>query len=161
MPLIRDQDSLNVNAHDLIATARGLTESGPRRATQANLRRAVSTAYYAVLHSPARTAADLLIGRNRNAAWYQVYRALEHGSAKNACRNKQVIQGFPPAIRDFADTFVALQDARHEADYAFEGWYYDVDTLAAIDRAENAIGQLEQTDIQHRRGFVVHVLFKR
>ena len=161
MPLIRDQDSLNLNAHDLIATARGLTESRPRRPTQANLRRAVSTAYYAVFHSLARTAADLLIGRNRNAAWYQVYRALEHGNAKNACRNKRILQGFPPAIQDFADTFVALQDARHEADYAFEGWYNYVDTLAAIDRAENAIGQLGQTDIQHRRGFVVHVLFKR
>ena len=152
---------MSVPPHNLISMVRGLTEPGSRRSTQANLRRAISTAYYAVFYSLTRTAADLLIVRNRSTAWYQVYRALEHGNAKNACRNKQILQGFPPAIQDFADTFVALQDARHEADYAFGGWYDDVDTLAAIDRAENAIGQLEQTDIQHRRGFVVHVLFKR
>jgi len=40
------------------------------------------TVYYAVPHSPARAAADLLIGRNRSAARYRAYRALEHGSAR-------------------------------------------------------------------------------
>ena len=40
------------------------------------------TAYYAVPHSLARAAADLLIGRNRSAVWYRAYRALEHGSAR-------------------------------------------------------------------------------
>ncbi len=67
---------------------RSLTELDPRRPTQANLRRAVSTAYYAVFHSLAQTAADMLIGRKRTSDWHQVYRALEHGNAKNACLNK-------------------------------------------------------------------------
>ena len=40
------------------------------------------TAYYAVSHWLARAAADLLISRNRSAAWYRAYRALEHGSAR-------------------------------------------------------------------------------
>ena len=73
---------------DLIATARGLAEGDPRRPSQANLRRAVSTAYYAMFHCLAGTAADLLIGGSRSEAWHQVYRALEHGSAKGACRNR-------------------------------------------------------------------------
>ena len=73
-----------MKAHDLIATARSLTGLDPRKPTQANLRRAVSTAYYAVFHLLARTAADLLIGRTHNSAWHLAYRALEHGNAKNA-----------------------------------------------------------------------------
>ena len=52
-----------MKARDLITTARSLTELDPRQPTQANLRRAVSTAYYAVFHLLAHTAADLLIGR--------------------------------------------------------------------------------------------------
>ena len=146
----------------MIETARGLTGLDPRRPTQANLRRAVSTAYYAVFHSLARTAADMLIGRKRGDAWHQVYRALEHGRAHSACLNKHAMRGFSSAIHDFADTFVALQAARHRADYALEGRnYHRLDALAAIDRAENAIGLLEQAKIQDRRGFATHVLFKR
>ena len=80
---------------DLIETARGLTELSPRRPTQANLRRAVSTAYYAVFHSLTGAIADLLMGKARNEAWHQVYRALEYASARNACRNKSVVRRFP------------------------------------------------------------------
>ena len=39
-----------VNSHDLIETARRLTESGAAQPTQADLRRAVSTAYYGLFH---------------------------------------------------------------------------------------------------------------
>ena len=150
-----------MDPRDLIATARGLTAISRRRPSQANLRRAVSTAYYAMFHCLAGAAADLLIGRRRSPAWHQVYRALEHGSAKNACRNKQAMQGFPPEIQDFAEAFTALQKARHQADYALDVRYDKSDVLVAIDRAENAIVQFEQADIQHRRGFAAHVLFRR
>ena len=95
----------SLNPRDLMATARGLAEGGPRRPSQANLRRAVGTAYYALFHCLAGTAADLLIGGNRSEAWHQVYRALEHGSAKSACRNRQAMQRFPLEVQDFADTF--------------------------------------------------------
>ena len=98
-----------MNSRDLIETARGLTELSPRRPSQANLRRALSTAYYAVFHSLAGVIADILMGKGRNEAWHQVYRALEHGSARNACRNMEVVRGFPPEIQDFADRFVVLQ----------------------------------------------------
>ena len=145
----------------MIATARGLTAISRRRPSQANLRRAVSTAYYAMFHCLAGATADLLIGRRRSPAWHQVYRALEHGRARTACEHKRAMAGFPPEILDFAEAFVMLQDARHQADYALEGRYDKLVVLAAIDRAENAIVQFEQADIQHRRGFAAHVLFRR
>ncbi len=134
----------------------------PRRPKQANLRRAVSTAYYAVFHSLARTVANLLIGTtNRSEAWHRAYRALEHGTTKDVCRNKKTMQKFPPAIREFAESFVALQDMRHKADYALDELFDKVETLAAIERAENSISCFEQVNDQDRRGFVAHVLFKR
>ena len=150
-----------MDPRDLIATARGLTAISRRRPSQANLRRAVSTAYYAMFHCLAGAAADLLIGRRRSPAWHRVYRALEHGRARTACEHKRAMAGFPPEIRDFADTFTVLQKARHQADYALDVRYDKSDVLAAIDGAENAIVQFEQADIQHRRGFAAHVLFRR
>ena len=150
-----------MDPRDLIATARGLTAISRRRPSQANLRRAVSTAYYAMFHCLAGAAADLLIGRRRSPAWHRVYRALEHGRAKTACRHQQAMQGFPPEIRDFANTFAALQDARHQADYALDVRYDKSDVLVAIERAETVIARFEQADIQHRRGFAAHVLFRR
>lgn len=150
-----------MKSNDLIETARGLTELSRRRPTQANLRRAVSTAYYAVFHCLAGTAADTLMGKGRNDAWHHVYRALEHTSARNACRNMGVMRGFPSAIQEFADTFLALQKARHQADYALDARYFKLEVLAEIDSAEMAIQRLEDADVQHRRRFSAHVLFRR
>ena len=150
-----------MNPRDLIETARGLTELSPRRPTQANLRRAVSTAYYAVFHCLAGAIADMLMGKGRNEAWHQVYRALEHATARNACRNMEVVRGFPPEIQGFADRFVVLQEARHRADYALDGRYYKPDVIELIDLAETAIALLKEADARHRRSFAAHVLFKR
>ena len=151
-----------MNARDLIQTARRLAESGAAQPTQADLRRAVSTAYYALFHCLAAAAADLLTGaRPDSPEWRQVYRALEHGKARSACQQQGGMRTFPVEIRDFADTFIDLQQARQQADYAHEGEYSEPDVLATINEAENAISKFEQADARHRRSFAVHVLFKR
>lgn len=136
-------------------------ELGPRRPSQANLRRALSTAYYAVFHSLAATVAATLMGKGRSDAWHQAYRALEHGSAKNACQNMRAVREFPPEIQGFAKTFSDLQSERHQADYALDGRYSKQDVHAKIDEAEAAISQLEGADLRQRRRFAAHVLFKR
>ena len=146
---------------DLMEAARGLTELSPRRPSQANLRRAVSTAYYALFHCLASCAANSLIGRARDPAWHQTYRALEHGTARRACENKAALAAFPPDVRDFAALFAALQKARQQADYALDGKYEKADVRAAIDAVEGAIARFEQVDARHRRAFIAHVLFKR
>ena len=48
-----------MNPHGLMEVARALVESGPAPPTQARLRRAVSTAYYA-LDTPAYEQSDVL-----------------------------------------------------------------------------------------------------
>ena len=150
-----------MNARDLIETAHGLTELSPRRPSQANLRRAQSTAYYAVFHCLAATVANVLMGKGRGEAWHQTYRALEHQSARKACQNMQVLREFPPEVQLFAKTFGDLQSVRHQADYALDGRYNKPEVLAQIGRAETAIVCLEGADIRHRRRFAAHVLFKR
>ena len=150
-----------MNPRDLLETARRLAQPGVSQPTQADLRRAVSTAYYALFHCLAAAAADLLTGSDRSPEWHQVYRAPEHGRARSACRQQGVMRTFPTAIRNFAETFADLQGARHEADYALEGRYLKPDVLAITTRAEEAIDRFEQADVRHRRGFAVHVLFKR
>ena len=151
-----------MNSPDLIEAARALAESGRGRPAQARLRRAVSTAYYAMFHALAASAADLFIGRKRDPAWHRAYRALEHRQAKIACRQAQTGQDFPPDIRHFADVFVVLQVARQKADYALDaGAYRKSDALEYIGSAERAIRQLMQADVKARRGFAAHVLFRQ
>ncbi|MFN3459658.1 MAG: hypothetical protein ACK4ZN_01475 [Oceanibaculum sp.] len=149
---------------DLINTARDLIRTKPGKPSQANLKRAVSTAYYAVFHCLARTCADLLIGSAgaaRNAgAWQHVYRALEHGTAKNACVNQAVIGRFPIAVQNFAAVFVALQEKRHSADYDPAAQYYKSAVRQDIDDAHAAITAFEAAPAQDKRAFAALVLFK-
>ena len=61
-------------------------------------------------------------------------------------------------IRDFADTFDALQKARQQADYAHDAEYSKRAVLATINTAEDAIVEFERADARHRRSFAAHVL---
>ena len=153
---------LAVNPHDLMEVARALTESGHAPPTQARLRRAVSTAYYAMFHCLAASAANLFIGTERNPAWHRTYRALEHGRARTACRQAQAMPEFPVEIRDFADAFVVLQIERQKADYALDtAVYRQSDVLDYIVSAEQAISRFEKVDMAARRAFAAHVLFRQ
>ena len=146
---------------DLIEAARVLGKSGPGRPTQARLRRAVSTAYYAMFHCLAATAADLFIGPTRGPAWHRTYRALEHGRAGRACQER-TMREFPAEVHGFAQAFVALQKARQQADYALDtDDYQQSDVLGYIASAELAIDRFEQADIEARRGFAALALFRQ
>ena len=151
-----------MNSPDLIEAARALSESGRAPPTQARLRRAVSTAYYAMFHTLAASAADLFIGTVRSPAWHRAYRALEHGRAKSACRQGQTMREFPVEVRDFARAFVVLQIKRQQADYALDTVAYrKSDVLGYIGSAELAIRRFEQADVEAKRGFAAHVLFRQ
>jgi hypothetical protein len=134
------------------------------RPVQAELRRAVSTAYYAMFHCLARCCADTMVGgsgSNRsNQAWRQIYRALQHGDAKNACANKNVMAKFPIEIQDFATQFVTMQKKRHHADYDPTGVYYRSAVVRDISATQAAITAFIGAPIKDRRAFAAWVLFK-
>jgi uncharacterized protein (UPF0332 family) len=148
---------------DLIDTARRLARANPGRPRQADLKRAVSTAYYALFHALARQCADLLIGVGQNRsdpAWTQVYRSLEHGIAKNACK-AAANTGFPGGIVTFANTFISMQEKRHSADYNPDARYTQADVLLLIRNAEQAIASLKGEPRKDRRAFAVSVLMQK
>jgi uncharacterized protein (UPF0332 family) len=140
------------------------TRRGRGKPRQSDLRRAVSSSYYAIFHHLARSCADLMVGsvkRNRSKhAWNQVYRALEHGAAKNACVDG-VIKKFPAEIQDFADTFRQLQEKRHVADYAPDGKLTLSEVLTDIQSAEAAMTAFDGAPIKDRTAFCTFVLFKK
>lgn len=149
--------------NDLIVTARRLARATLHKPKQADLKRAVSTAYYALFHALAEQCADLLVGRGRarnTAAWNQVYRALEHGFAKNACRQTAGL-GFAREIVDFADMFAKLQDERHRADYDPAARYTRAEAQTFITDAEQAIRAFNASAREDRKAFAVLVLLKR
>jgi hypothetical protein len=150
--------------HDLIDTAVYLVSSSAGKPRQAHLRRAISTTYYAMFHTLARCCADLLIGgsgSNRSKkAWSQVYRAVDHGFAKSACGNNQVLQRFPQAIQDFANMFVQMQIKRHDADYNPDYRAYKSAVITDIFIANAIIHHFNRVPLKDRRAFAAHAIIK-
>ena len=92
---------------DFIATARDLSGTNRKgRPRETNLRRAVSTSYYALFHCLAACCADVIVGGTRanrsHSAWNHAYRALNHGTARDQCKNRHLIATFPDGIQSFA-----------------------------------------------------------
>ena len=135
---------------------------GPGAPRQSDLKRAISTAYYALFHAIARNGADLLVGvdpERAETAWRQTYRALDHGSAKNACAGLRALS-FPPALIRCGEAFVALQEARHQADYDPD---YRTNTSEAgffVTQSEDAIAGLDSADRKDRVAFAVRLLLR-
>ena len=150
-------------SRELIATARRLAKMSPRRPRQSDLKRAISTAYYALFHAIAGDSADLLVGVGANRAdraWNQAYRAFDHGTAKNACGQLRGL-GFPSTLCDCGAAFVELQQARHSADYDPDHRVRRADALASIALADKAITLLHASDRRDRKAFAVQLLLKR
>ena len=150
-------------AQDLLATARRLAKATSSKPKQADLRRAISTAYYALFYALAADAANLLVGGKADAlrsGWAQAYRALDHGAAKNACARIQA-PGFPQPICALAEAFAFLQQQRHDADYDPLPRFTRADALEAIVLAETTMAGLKSCQTKDRRALAVMLLMKR
>jgi hypothetical protein len=112
---------------DLLAQARRLVYQDPRRPKQASLRRAISTAYYALFHLLISEASAMLVS---NASHRQLLsRTFTHAEMQRASRSFAggalpakfdfVTGGMPvPAqLRNVAQALLNLQQSRHDADY--------------------------------------------
>ena len=153
-----------MNPSSLIDTVLVLLGAHTRRPRQADVKRAISTIYYALFHALCRNAANCLVGTagaNRSEpAWQQMYRSLEHGLARSQCGNERVMQRFPVEIQAFANDFVALQKKRHEADYDPASRFKLEDARMWLNAAKLAIHQLESASLKDRRAFAVWVTVK-
>ena len=146
---------------DLLAVARRLARSQPNKPKQAYLRRAVSTAYYALFHALANLCADELVGRSKSKtdAWRLTYRALQHGYAKDVLKQNAVRQ-LDPDLEKFANAFVTLQEVRHEADYDPHRSFSRPEALSLIAQARRGVRALDAVPAAMRLDVATRVLFK-
>ena len=150
-------------AQSFLSTAKRLVPSAAKHPPQANLRRSISTCYYAVFHALAKTAADSLVGATKstrpNKAWVEVYRGLAHGACKDACKKAGQI-AFPDTLHNFSDAFVQLQESRQRADY--DPMYRPTkgEALVFVALAEKSIETLKSVSSKDKKAFVTWVLIE-
>ena len=150
---------------DLIAVSRLLTATlhPDTQPLQDSLRRAVSTAYYAMFHALSGSNADCLVGTPHDPltehAWSRVYRGLNHNAARRNLLQDRIL--FSPHVQHFADVFAQLQDQRHRADYDPNRTLSLPQALYWINRAESAIDNFMQTDADERKVAAIQSLIGR
>ncbi len=134
---------------DLLALARELVDRNPAAPREADLRRGVSTAYYALFHMLVHEGTSRLVAiaglRPR------VSRAFDHKPMKLVCQDYARLspnpagllvtnagQVVPQQICDIASAFIALQEARHQADYHTDAVITHAQASTDVTRAETA-----------------------
>lgn len=133
---------------DLLDLARLLARHEPRRPKQSSLRRAVSTAYYAVFHLLVSEASGLFVRDEQlkatlnrvytHAEMAKVAKAFSTGNLPKRLGQSSVLPHISPDLKTTARAFVELQQARHEADYDTARAFTRDDTLTIIDLAAQA-----------------------
>ena len=149
-----------VLARHLLKTADGLLSE---TATQTMGRRAVSTAYYAVFHALAHICAEQLLTNETNTEsddYVKVYRALDHGSMKNAFKGAPLKE--LESIQSIGNRTVELQSERVLADYMpHKSRMYTrqqcLDLVQSARLTVEAIGRLHEAD---KRALAVNLIFK-
>ena len=136
----------------------------PGRPRQAMLKRAVSTAYYAMFHALCESNANALVGVSPTGEdfelWVQTYRALDHGQAKNRLLAYHR-QSSMTEIREFANAFGNLQERRLAADYNPSSAFTRQEVVNLIDRAEAVTQAFDNLPARPRRRLATHLLVAR
>jgi uncharacterized protein (UPF0332 family) len=162
-----------VEARKLLTVAKLLVGTNRKGApSQASLRRAVSTAYYALFHALVGAAADLFVGRTKRSTprYTTVYRAFDHRRMREGseaidkpvlaakAKNALGVAAAQQELRDVASAFVTLQQRRHWADYAPTGSISRSDAQDLVGQAELAIAQLKAADADQRANWLAFLL---
>jgi hypothetical protein len=155
---------------EYLQQAEGL--AGNPSATQADFRRAISTAYYAIFHFCLTAAADIIVGMESRLtpAYRLVYRSVDHRTLRGLCgqlsqtspQNVAIIPstGFGK-IADFARVTANLQEQRIMADYDPFLSFTDVGAILAISEARQAIDWFKACDDEQQKAFLTMLLFRQ
>jgi uncharacterized protein (UPF0332 family) len=172
---------------DLLKQARSLASQDPNRPKEANVRRAISTAYYALFHFLIDESTRILIGTSRKEKplRHLLSRCFQHSGMKNACKqifNLAINPTSPaPAYASFAPlllkhskdlqviakTFTDRQGHRHLADYDLGTNHSRADALISVReveeamRAWNRIKKADQRLVQLMAVMLLHNLQQR
>lgn len=140
--------------------------AGPPR--QADLRRAISAAYYGLFHFCLAAVADEFVGvSQRSSSRYAlVYRSIDHktlavvcGEAKKPTPAAKYLPYFPPGgfgpnIQVFSRAAIELQEKRNLADYNPQPRFKTLDATLAVSTARLAVQRFEMADDGERKVFL-------
>ena len=154
-------------AEQLVAPPAG---GAPR---QADLRRAISNAYYAVFHTVISRAADDFIGKTQrqNPRYALVYRSIDHRTLRELCKEIQKPNptaklrpyvpksGLGADLRALAAAVVDLQEKRHLADYDPLYRVRLSDASLAVATARTAIQRFDAANRSARKMFLSLLAF--
>lgn len=153
-------------ASSMLKTAQRLagTNSGPGRPALCDLRRATSTAYYALFHQITRHGVFASVPSAEEEEVARIARWFTHTGIRQACAWVQVAssprapkqqdreavdllrryprQPVPHQLVLVADSFVELQNARHDADYSND---YDPNRPVTLDHVLTADAAIRAT----------------
>ncbi len=166
-----DQRS-GIDPEGMMAVARLLFEKGEEARNQAftsgqaHLRRAVSTAYYAVFHMLLCAGSQRFMGPRKNdmnsPGAAILYRGFNHAEMRKVCeelktdklkeryRRALCRDSVSKEMRDFATAFINLQEQRHKADYNPAFAFEISDTKLLLESAAFAIKTFNRTDHAER-----------
>ena len=151
-------------AEEFLDTARHLSSADEgREPTQGDLRTAAGKCYQAVYHQLMEVCANDLIGQEEDAdfsmeAWDEVYRFPTHDMARKGCVAAKGLP-FPKALKDFAGTFVQLQNARIAADYPKSTAVTLSEAAGLVRDSRQCIDLITGVSRQDRITFVTRILF--
>ena len=133
---------------ELIRASRLLAGGQP---SQGALRRAISTAYYAMFHALASSNADIIVGtktRSNQSDWTAIYRSLRHFRAENPLYGWPHL--FSQPVQNFAVIIAGIKKQREDADYNPDVSFAQNQVATWIDRAERAIHDFNTSTRQER-----------
>jgi ATP phosphoribosyltransferase regulatory subunit HisZ len=145
--------------------------SGPPR--QVDVRRAISSAYYAVFHALLTAAADEFVGKTKHASpeYALLYRSINHGWLRSLCDGLKGAQptkrfasyapagGFGPNIQALSLAVIDLQEKRHAADYDPSIRVKTADALLTIRTGRSALARFNRASSARRKRFLALLAF--
>lgn len=134
---------------DLLDIAEQLARLDSGRPRQASLRRAVSSAYYALFHALAALCANQFVGWKQPwDVFTPIYRSLDHGRAKELFSGWGRKHGGEIAL--IGQVFIKLQEQRHIADYDPKPFLGRAETLSLIDEVRKALDHIASLSPEDR-----------
>lgn len=126
------------------------------RPRQADLKRLVSTMYYALFHALIETGSHLI---SPDVVRSLVLRCYSHKNMKDVSRkfsetaNLQnlpdkigiIVRSSPQDLQDIARLFVSLQQSRHDADYNYDSVFTKHEVIALYSELKDLLGKWPMT----------------
>ena len=138
--------------------------------TDAHVRRAISTTYYALFHELAFNCADCLASEKatdiEDRVWVLTYRAISHGGARVACerianaKESGSYFGLSDGIVATAALFIEAQAMRENADYNPAKTFTVAEARDFLLRTAKTIGAFRRSKPSHKRSLAAMLLFK-